>query len=40
MRASGMSLVAVRDQMRERGFAISHQLVNDISARAALLQEE
>ena len=31
MRASGMSLMSIRDQMRARGHWVSHQLVNSIT---------
>jgi DNA invertase Pin-like site-specific DNA recombinase len=32
MRAAGQSLMAIRDAMRQRGFPISHQLVNNLCA--------
>jgi hypothetical protein len=36
MRAAGESLVAIRDEMRERGFQISHNLVANSCARSEL----
>ena len=35
LRDAGQSLMAIRDEMRSRGFAISHQLVNNICARTS-----